>query len=61
LDRHIWIQLENNPWDLAPNNKARMTGRDMEQIIHVSELATCISTSQIHVWIHDEAIPAKNV
>jgi len=34
LDRHIWIQLENNPWDLAPNNKDRMTGQDMEQITH---------------------------
>ncbi len=31
MDRHIWIQLENHPWDLAPNNIDRMTGQHMEK------------------------------
>src|SRR5215213_2473121 len=29
MDRHLWIQLENHPWDLSPNNMDRMTGQDM--------------------------------
>ena|SRR5438093_13227016 len=29
MDKHIWIQLENHPWDLAPNNVDRMTGQKM--------------------------------
>lgn len=29
-DRHIWIQLETNYWDLAPNNIDRMTSKKME-------------------------------
>lgn len=24
-----WIQIENHPWDTAPNNIDRMTGQDM--------------------------------
>ena len=31
-DRHIWIQLENNPWDLAPNNVDRMTGQPVTKV-----------------------------
>jgi FtsP/CotA-like multicopper oxidase with cupredoxin domain/plastocyanin len=31
MDKHIWIQLENHPWDLAPNNFDRMTGQKMNE------------------------------
>lgn len=27
-----WIQIENNPWDVAPNNIDRITGQSMQQI-----------------------------
>src|SRR5574339_702617 len=32
MDRHIWIQLENHPWDMAPHNIDRMTGKNMQEI-----------------------------
>lgn len=28
----LWIQIENNPWDVAPHNIDRMTGQDMQQV-----------------------------
>ena len=32
MDRHFWIQLENNPWDLGPNNMDRMTGQQLTKV-----------------------------
>jgi len=31
MDKHIWIQLENHPWDLSPNNWDRMTSQKMSE------------------------------
>jgi FtsP/CotA-like multicopper oxidase with cupredoxin domain/plastocyanin len=31
MDKHIWIQLENHAWDLAPNNVDRMTGQKVNE------------------------------
>src|SRR5260370_17341405 len=28
----FWIQIENNPWDVAPRNIDRLTGQTMQQI-----------------------------
>jgi hypothetical protein len=28
----FWIQIENNPWDVAPRNVDRLTGQTMQQI-----------------------------
>jgi hypothetical protein len=28
----LWIQIENNPWDVAPHNIDRMTGQTMQQV-----------------------------
>jgi hypothetical protein len=28
----FWIQIENNPWDVAPHNIDRLTGRTIQQI-----------------------------
>jgi hypothetical protein len=28
----FWIQIESNPWDVAPRNIDRLTGQTMQQI-----------------------------
>ena len=28
----FWIQIENNPWHVAPHNIDRLTGQTMQQL-----------------------------
>jgi FtsP/CotA-like multicopper oxidase with cupredoxin domain len=45
MDKHIWIQLENHAWDLAPWDVDRMSGQQVRDLPHEhpSELITLTS------------------
>jgi FtsP/CotA-like multicopper oxidase with cupredoxin domain len=49
MDKHIWIQLENHAWDLAPKNINRMTGQlvqDPPQTVTLTSPETLVSNTR---------------
>jgi FtsP/CotA-like multicopper oxidase with cupredoxin domain len=60
MDRHIWIQLENNPWDLAPNNVDRMTGQQVTKVPPGPEPLTLTSPETSVTRMRSMYMPIKD-
>jgi hypothetical protein len=66
----FWIQIENNPWDVAPHNIDRLTGQTLQQITgQAPVLKTLISPTpnwaapddrKVNPWDLNEPDPTDN-
>jgi plastocyanin len=68
MDRDIWIQLENHPWDITPNKIDRMTGEDKGHITIKDALILRRYTEnwakpddrKVNPWDLNEPVPTDN-
>ena len=48
-DIHVWIQLENKPWDTCPNNISRMSGQTIKEATGQDPVAVTLRSPETDV------------